>query len=145
MGCHLLLIAKDSGLGWSLNNPCSFMILGLNFACFGDQPQKVSCCLLSLLVLFRFGFNCNWFSFDTGLNEVEEVEDLRFRPTFTQFTSTSMTIDHFWAKKVQILRKNQLWRQVSRTHTEFSWSWAQGGQGRFTAGKSTLWCSSETA
>ena len=95
MGCHLLLIDKASGLGWSLNNPCSFMILGLNLACLGDQPQKVSCCRLSLLVLFLLGLKSWLFSLVAGLKEVDEVELLRFRPLKSLLTSTSMSFPKF--------------------------------------------------
>ena len=71
------------------------MTLGLNLAFLGDHPQKVltnlsgnsggidGCCLLSLRVLFRLGVpalsSVEKFSFEPGLKDVDEVDDLRLR------------------------------------------------------------------
>ena len=73
------------------------MTLGLNLAFLGDHPQKVltnlsgnsggcgidGCCLLSLRVLFRLGVpalsSVEKFSFEPGLKDVDDVDDLRLR------------------------------------------------------------------
>lgn len=74
------------------------MTFGLNLACLGDQPQKVSCCLLSLVVLLRLVFTASCFKFSlAGLKLVsaEQVEDRRRRLQFfdgvtLRLTSTSI-------------------------------------------------------
>ena len=75
------------------------MTLGLNFACLGDQPQKVNCCLLSLVVLLRLVFISEFaepppfkFSLAAGLKLVaEEVDDRRRRLQFFDGVTSSLT------------------------------------------------------
>ena len=150
MGCHLLLIDKASGLGWSLNNPCSFIILGLNLACLGDQPQKVSCCRLSLLVLFLLGLKLWLFSLAAGLKEVDEVELLRFLTWLKSLlTSTSMSwmpmgfeFNVFKTKtRASVMRKISYGAKSSHTSILRGFSCISRPSCPCTAGKSTLWCS----